>query len=265
METNQFFSLKRFYLLLKNDILINHKKYLFTIVGAFIVGFVIFYINMPKFSWWRDFGQDQYFDIFVFYMLGLAVFFGLSFPEMGNKINISKYLLLPSSTFEKFLAQFLIRIVFGTIVLYSVFWIDAHFARIMIQSLFGNPTKYVIETFDFSALFYNENLNKANSLFFGFFSAGTFFFSARLFFRKNALVKSFITFIVLILLGYGLMYILSLLFYPTLPPNDIHVDSYPLSYSHNLKNIDLWLYSILWLSWIFILPLGYFKLKEKQV
>jgi hypothetical protein len=37
MESTRFFSLSRFALLMRNDFLLNYKKYLFTIAGAFIL------------------------------------------------------------------------------------------------------------------------------------------------------------------------------------------------------------------------------------
>src|SRR5665647_263187 len=117
MNSNKFFSFSRFYLLMRNDIMLNYKKYLFTIAGAFILGFIFLYMSMPQIIVIDDnfkvdgliaFDSRRYLSIFIMCLFGLGTFVGSAFSELSNKVKTSNYLLIPASTFEKFLCQFVL-------------------------------------------------------------------------------------------------------------------------------------------------------------
>jgi len=264
METNQFFSLKRFYLLLRNDLLINYKTYLFTLIGACIVGYLVFFTSMPKHEIGRDFGKNEYFTSLIFYLLGLGVFVGLSFPEMNNKIKASKYLLIPSSIFEKFLAQFVLRIIGGFILITLLFWSDAYLARWTILSIYKFIEPSNIKLPQFSFFYQGSDTYLKVALTFCIFSLATYLFSIRLFFKKNALVKTLISFGLLAYLIVCFHVILSHIFYPETVGFDVNLKNYDLPFLH-INNVEFWMSSIMILSGFFLLFLGYFKLKEKQV
>lgn len=264
METNQFFSLKRFYLLLRNDLLINYKTYLFTIIGAFIVGFVIFYINMPTYFRSSIFDKNDYMEIVAICLLGLGVFIGLSFPEMSNKIKTTNFLLLPASTFEKFLVQFSIRIIGGILLFLLIIWLDAHLARWAILNIYKGLDPSMIRLLNYSETFKTDN-NIIWVLIFSILSMGTYLFSIRLFFKKNALVKTVISFGLIIYIMVCLMVIFSHIFYPETTGFNIELKEYQLEFDPSFSNIKIWAFSSLILSGLFLLPLGYFKFKEKQV
>jgi hypothetical protein len=262
METNQFFSLKRFCLLLKNDLRINYKTYLITISGAFLVGYLIFYVNMPK-TGGRLFMSTNYMQSLFFCLFGLGVFVGLSFPEMSNKIKTSNYLMLPASTFEKFMAQFLLRFVVGIILFILMIWLDTSLARW--TSLHLNKIDPIsIEVFNIESAFKGMKLHTFLSLVFAILSIGCYLFSIRLYFKKNALVKTVLSFGVFVYLMVCLMVLLSHLFYPGTEGFRINLNEYELSFLP-IRNVEFWFSSIFYLSGLFLLPLGYYKLKEKQV
>src|SRR5665647_374560 len=214
MNSNKFFSFSRFYQLLHNDILLNHKKYLLTIVGGFIMGFILMYLYMPTriYSYSNSsFDAIRYSSLFITCLFGLGAFVGSAFSELSSKVKISNYLLIPASTFEKFLSQFTIRFVAGTIIFLVIFWVDVHLARIAvlsrIEGLDGHlagPEKYdYIKKFHFSMLLIKNNYPVVTNwrLFDGIgailiaFSLGMFLFSVKTFFRKLGLIKTGISLI----------------------------------------------------------------------
>jgi len=266
MKSNTFFSFSRFYLLLRNDILINYKKYLFTLLGAFIVGYIVLVLLMPRVeNIYPDFKADNYTPIFFMGLLGLGAVIGMAFPELENKIKTSNYLMLPASAFERMTVQFLIRVVVAGILYLVVFWLVAYIARFSALQIFqGHTDAHTIESFHFSSLFAgSKDLLNELAIGFSIFSIGIYLFSIRIFFKRFALVKTIISLVTVYALFACVMVIFSHLFYPETTGFRVHVDNYNIA--TNLTNSDIWVSSISFLSWLFFITLGYFKLKEKQV
>jgi len=264
METNQFFSLKRFYQLLRNDVLINYKTYLLTFIGAFFLGFAIFYMDMPKHNVGYVYNHINYMRIVIISLFGLGVFVGLSFPEMSNKIRATNYLLLPASTFEKYLVQFLIRFIGGIILFILIIWLDTHLARWTILNFYKELDPLTIQKLTFQNMINGEKTHIMLAMIFAILSLGSYLFSVRLFFKKNALVKTVISFGIVVYILFCLTVMFSHLFYPETNGFNVNLKEYELTNLH-VRNVEFWLYSIMYLSGLFLLPLGYFKLKEKQV
>ena len=282
MNSNKFFSFSRFYRLLSNDILLNHKKYLLTIAGAFILGFIIIYMQMPNYLYSDTnykFDASRYFNVFTMCLIGLGAFVGSSFSELSSKIKMSNYLLVPASTFEKFLCQFFIRALAGTAIFLFIFWVDAHLARIAILSHIKDVNNYLAgpEKYDFIKKFhYSMFLIKTNypsviywrlfegiGMILAFFSVGMFLFSVKIFFRKLGMIKTGISLVAVLYLLVVLMICFSHLFYPeTIGFNEPKME-YKLS--NGYSNTNIFYLSIGYLAPLFLLPLGYFKLKEKQL
>jgi hypothetical protein len=261
MNTNEFFSLKRFNNLLRNDLLLNYKRYLFTFFGAVIVVYLYMIFQMRHKPF---FDRNSYSDIFLFCTFAVGAFVGSAFPELSNKKGTCNYLLLPASVFEKFLVQFIIRFVICISLSLLFFWIDAQLARLTAMR-FENiqDNKIVIERFQFTDIIGTPNsLYDQIMLVLVYFSMGTFLFSARLFFRKFALVKSVILGVALFYLCMVIMVILSHIFYPETRGFNVEIKDYHVF--ENLTNNQLWGAVISSLSWVFFLFIGYYKLKEKQ-
>ena len=283
MNSNKFFSVSRFYQLLRNDILLNHKKYLLTIVGAFIMGFIFIRMQMPNYMYTDTtsfkYNSSSYMSLFIMCLVGLGAFVGSGFSELSSKIKTSNYLLMPASTFEKFLSQFAIRALAGSVIFLVIFWIDAHLARIAAlrhmeysNGQLAGPEKYsYIEKFHYSMLLIKNNypIVKNWRLFEGIgviliiFSSGMFLFSVKIFFRKLGLIKTGIALVAAIFLIVFLMVSVSYLFYPETKGFNVANIGYFLS--NGYINEEIFLYSIAYLAPLFLLPLGYFKLKEKQL
>lgn len=289
MNSTNFFSFNRFYLLLRNDLLINYKKYCLAILVAFILGFVFLYLNMPRVVYggdmlndWNRFGSNKYMNIFLASIVGLGALVGSSFPDLGSKVKTSNYLLIPASTFEKFFSQFFIRVICGAAIFLVLFWVDAQLARdisVMQMVDVKNNLHYanaerVIEKFNYGMIFlYKQNYPTGMlvyhksietwgiSLF--IVSIGLYLFSVRLFFKKLGLVKSIISFVALFFILFLFMVIFSHIFYPNTVGFDVSLPTY--TFQNNINNVEFWLFLIGFVSPLFLLPLGYFKLKEKQL
>jgi len=282
MNSNNFFNFSRFYRLLRNDILLNYKKYLLTIVGAFILGFILMYMYMPNRVYTDTiykFDTSRYFNLFTMCLVGLGAFVGSAFSELSSKVKISNYLLVPASTFEKYLSQFVIRAVVGTAIFLLVFWIDAHLARIAVLSRIegldgqlAGPEKYdYIEKFHWSMFLIkskyptltNWRLFEGIGMILTWFSLGMFLFSIKIFFRKLGLIKTGISLVATIYLLTVVMAGFSHIFYPETVGFGIANIDYKLS--NGYSNSEIFFNYIGYLAPLFLLPLGYFKLKEKQL
>jgi len=81
---------------------------------------------------------------------------------------------------------------------------------------------------------------------------------------KSAVLKTVILGAGLFFLIFCFLVIFSHIFYPEITHGfEIYIPEYKIS--DRFTNMETYIYSIGALSWIFFLPLAYYKLKEKQV
>lgn len=272
---NTFFSFKRFWLLLRNDLIINYKTYLLTIVGTFIVMYLILYMNMPKESQyihlskgsWGDtfyFDNHRYEEIFMMTLFALAGFIGMAFHMLDNKVKTSNYLLTPASSFEKYNIQLCIRVIAGLGLFLLIFWIDAGLARFTALSGYKGESTHAIMSFKYS-MFYEQMPTKELLIMVStLFSLGIYLFSFRISFKKYGLIKTIISMPILFLIITGIMIFASHLFFPTQTTGlDIYWEGVNATIDRaQTNNLDLIAVNLIW---IVLLPLGYYKLKEKQL
>ena len=266
MNTKQFFSINRFWLLLRNDMMINYKKYLLNIGGAFVVFFIIIYMTLPTNPDRGDYEAQKYAGAFVITLFGLGGFIGMAFPFLGEKRQMSVYLLTPASTFEKYLSQFLIRFIGGIVIFLSIFYIDAFIARqAAMQVLAKYPNAPSIAPMSFYEIINSiANLKHASgygeplSIMSFFIIISFYLFTIKVFFNKNGFIKTLLSgtaiSFAIILLNYGIV--------------SIFLPEHTLIYykvNNQFYNLQLWITALGCATPVFLLPLGYFKLKEKQL
>jgi len=266
---NKIFSFPRFINLIANDFLINHKRYALFVAGMFILPYLALSIAMYNdYPHWDIF---DYLPFFVFSMAAIIIFItGGAFPEFNTKIQTANYILLPASVFEKFVVQFLLRIVVPIGLFLLIFWIDARLAKHTVSSIKSNyfvlvdGEMLVVEDLNYLKLFYiGEVLSRdVWAAIAGIFSSITFFFSCRLYFKRFAPIKTLIAATILIFLFVCSFVFLSHIFYPETVGFDIKLQDYHIC--ENLYNIQLYIYILAYVSWIFFLFVGFFKLKEKR-
>jgi len=247
------------------------------------MGFIFIRMQMPNYMYTDTtsfkYNSSSYMSLFIMCLVGLGAFVGSGFSELSSKIKTSNYLLMPTSTFEKFLSQFVLRALAGSVIFLIIFWIDAHLARIAALrhieysngQLAGSEKYSYIEKFHYSMFLIKSNypIVKNWRLFEGIgmiliiFSSGMFLFSVKIFFRKLGLIKTGIALVAAIFLTGVLTVGVSYLFYPETKGFNVVKIGYFLS--NGYTNNDIFHYSIGYLAPLFLLPLGYFKLKEKQL
>lgn len=264
MKQNNYFSLKRFVNLLRNDWLINQKPYLFTVLGSVIALYGLTYFLMYT---TRHFTNNQYTGLFMFYLMGIGAITGTSFPALKDQIKRSNYLLTPGSILEKFMVQFFIRMVIFIPLALIIFYAATHLAK---ASLIPDPATGFdpvtqIQDFHFWKLF-NEHINNLDRLFIilSLFSISSILFAGSAFFNRFALAKTLLVFGILVGAVILSFVALSHIFFPDVT-HGFHIEIPLYKVWGDMFNIQLYLYLIGGLSWLFFLPLTYFKLKEKEV
>jgi hypothetical protein len=157
--------------------------------------------------------------------------------------------------------------VITTALFIAIFQLDAYLARCSISPERFAEIKF-IATLNFGEWFVKDFIKVKTHLSFTIFSIislMSFFFSTRLFFRKYAVIKTYITGMALISGFIGVMMLFSLIFYP----KEVNIDNIVIlkgrEICENMYNTQLYSYFLAYISWIFFLAIGYYKFKEKQV
>ncbi len=267
---NSFFSFKRFARLLRYDIATNYKFY-----GLFLGGITLFLSAVLTFNMYGSVRSGEYYHIeyipwLILFVAGVGVIgIATAFPATKNKVTLTGYLMLPASTFEKYLVQFIIRVVLLVPILLFIFWVTAQFDRKIVQLIYDGQ----IEQFDvFSYSLFWEKMNSGRhltmmrSLFFSGILAGiSLLFCLSTFFNRYKVFKVIFAYGVI-----GFLFVVSLSFYSHLFFSDkmkywfdIHIHSYFITQEWN--NGGLFFVILLMGLTLFLLPLGYFKLKEREV
>jgi hypothetical protein len=265
MKQNKYFSPQRFVRLFRNDLLINQKAYLYTPIGLLIAVYILSLLGLRNSN--PSYVQNAvYLPNFIFYLLGIISLISTSFPALKDQIKTSNYLLLPGSTIEKYLLQFVVRIVIFIPLALVIFWIGTHLAK---ASLLPNPERGFdpskIPYFYFSDLFKNvPSFRDKLVIITSIFSLATLLFAGSAYFNRFALVKTAIVVAVVSFLVILTFVCFSHIFYPDETMGfDMKLKIYEIT--DNINNVQLAAYLLGCLSWIFFLVLGYFKLKEKEI
>lgn len=266
MGLQKQFSASRFNKCLQYDLRLHGKTYLFFAIGLAIVLFAIDFFTLATASQRVDFKESYYIPIFTFLLVISSILSsGTSFPAFRSSNNSINYLLLPASNLEKFLVQFIIRILVLASVFLLLYWLIfkmaygfyIHFTwkRQLVLPSFG-----LLSPFDSIK---NTSLNFAALALF-VLNINLFAFAGSIYFKSYALFKSILIsalFIGGILL---LIVVCSHLFFSEYTQD--FFDAY--SVRHDIYGIDNNLLYLIVLQTgvsLFLIPLAYFKLKEKTV
>ena len=146
---NKTFDLHRFGMVLRWDLLTNKKRYLFGLLGL-ILGFTGCFIgclyssrgwanaiahgvSAPDIPSWNDFYLNQTYNVFwIFLDIVMVVMAAKVFHNMKHKLSRERFLMLPATNLEKFIARLLTMSV-GAFIMVLVALVGAD----MIQFLFS--------------------------------------------------------------------------------------------------------------------------------
>lgn len=263
---HQYFNFKRFYNAFKYDLRLSFKTYrsilLGLIVGLLLINISLFFITRATF------GTNEYVQTFYFTLLlsGILII-GTSFPLLRGTKSKLHYLMLPASVFEKVLIQFSMRFVIFIPVFFAIFWLDFKLAK-AVYNLFewGRPIK--IGSFAFlEPLQYSPSGSIHMFALAGLLlTIAAFLFAGATYFRRYTVIKTVLAFVVFLGGAVALFRLFTMIFF-TGYYKEIGVFVYLETYriSDQLLNIQLYFYVIAFVSSLFLLPLAYFKLKEKQL
>ena len=276
MSLNNYFSFKRFSCLLKQDLLINRSKYLLGILGLGLISYLLFYwyLSASKYAIISNSESinNRYMACFMFYIMGVGAVVGTAFPELSDKIKTANYLLSPASTFEKFLVQFLLRIGLFVPIALGIFWIAIRLAKASLvpEMLYGNQffDPALLPYFEFRLLATRGvdhlwSIPEILIMVFGFFSYGCYLFSGATYFKRYALIKT----VVVSGIAFGSCILFSMLLSHIFYAQETHGFDVKFKDFLVLGNLHSGVFFILLLSlvsWLFFLPIAYFKLKEKE-
>ncbi|NMH89719.1 hypothetical protein [Flavivirga algicola] len=266
MNLQKHFHVKRFYTYLKFDLRLNGKTYLFYFTGLIIFLFILAFFTLATASNRVDFNESYYSPLGVFLQsLTCVLVSGTSFPALRSHSKSINYLLLPASIFEKFLVQFIIRILVFVSLFLPLYWLSYKCAY-GIYDLFSweNPLK--IDSFHLLSPidWHKDNIDTLVAVS-TVIALSVFAFTGAAYFKKYALFKSVFVFM-LVALGYFLfMVCLSHLYYYHKPKElfDIKLRSYNMI--ENIKSSDFFIIIQLIGTTLFLIPMSYFYLKERKV
>lgn len=274
MNLNNHFNFNRFYKLLKFDISFNTKKYLIFIGVLIIALFLVDISLIDSGSNFRvlDNNDREYFyrkssyqiSLFITFLVSLFLVVSSSFPAFRKKESTSNYLLLPASTLEKFLVQFVIRILLFSIIYIVVFWSVFKLASIT-YNLFDFKKDVLIPNFAlFDVFSYKMKLLDKVAIVLSILTFASYLLVNAVHFKKNVIIKTVFAFGILAFTIFLVNVILSHLFLPN-EANGFEVKLFHRYLKNGLRSDQLVTYIIGIFSSLFLLPLAYFKLKEKQV
>jgi hypothetical protein len=260
MQTNNQFAIQRFVLLSKQSFIINKKM-----IGISLVGFVgilfitlLFFQSANHFVRWDN---KSYMVTFIslFFPLGI-IFSGLSFPAFRSKEKSMSYLMLPASASEKYIFEFLMRVVLYIILMPLLFWIVANFEGVVVHSFVPDLVNY---KFSFSGLNHTHIDNEgwisyaaAQGFLFIFIAC----FTGASHFAKSPLMKTMFT-VSMIAIGYGLFTFLLL---KGLNLESFHVESKRIFFIKDKHDGLVFLAILETVINLSLLAIAWFRLKEKE-
>lgn len=192
MKTNQLFSLKRFWTYAVSSLTLHHRQ-LLLMTGAVSAGLLLFLSFLMFIN--RNWTANQWFPflIIVVPVVGL-LYVGSAFPALRSREKTTGFLMIPASSLEKFLYEFIERIVFFCalfpILLYAVGNLTLRMTR-AIKSAMDIP--FSAEFLSYGSFFDKMVTEETQHLLaLGALAALSLAFAGAVVFRKLPLIKTVI-------------------------------------------------------------------------
>ncbi|MEO8404374.1 MAG: hypothetical protein ABI480_07260 [Chitinophagaceae bacterium] len=267
---NQFFSLKRFILLVLKHWADNKKRYILSVlafIGLLITWFVFVLVV--------DDGRPMDYEIqvitYFFSLFAVGTFYASQyFRDLGSRAKGINFLLVPASLFEKLLCSLLYTVIFFLIIFSTAFYL-VDFLMVAISNTFIGNKAAVANVFDI--VFLRFNSDSTITLLFIFFSIQSAFLLGSVYFKKYGFIKTIISGFVAVFLLVCLVFFL----YDFLLPKGEYQSGFLTSYrvridgvNDRLVEVPRWIgkvcsfivmYAIAPFLWI----VSYYRLREKQV
>ena len=263
MQTNHLFSFQRFVLLCKQSLIINKKLIGLTFIGYISTLFIVSFLfqSMCEFRNW-DNNNYEMMLVTLFSVWGI-IYASHSFTGFRSKEKSISYLMLPATNAEKYIFEFVTRIVLFVVMMPLLFWITVN--------LEGAIAHHFIPEFaNYKFSFLNPELTSKNpvqnegwislaivqGILFVFITA----FTGASYFTKSPLLKISFT-VTLIASGYS---ILVFILVKGLNINKFHHENSMFLMNHGRLSIALLGMGIIIVN-VCLLAIAWFSLKEKEV
>lgn len=123
---NEVFDIKRFAKLLRYDFRVNRWEYLLLLPVSILALWFVMFISVGNISGWI-FNESKYIPIYIIGYLVLGIFLNSkSFGALKNRLGATSYLTLPASPFEKFFLHWFLRIALYSLLYPLVFDVGAN-------------------------------------------------------------------------------------------------------------------------------------------
>ncbi len=273
---NQFFSFRRFSLLVAKHWADNKKRYGLSAMAFF--GLLCTWFVFTMLTGFDDvtMGKSVQMITFYFALFAVGTFYASQyFNDLGSRPKGINFLLVPASTFEKVLCGLLYTVVLFfvtfTVLFYAVDLLMVGIAKALPAQAPGAARPAVVNVFDMISLPFSRDTTLNFLLF--FFSVQGAFLLGSVYFERYSFIKTIIT-------GFVLGFILFCLFFffneQLLPRGEYH-RGFLISYrvriegmQDRLVELPRWVGEILRILVTYALPpflwtVTYYRLKEKQV
>lgn len=265
MSINNTFSLPRFVQLAKQSFAHNRKLILLTLVGLCGALFILFFLIQLSNNLRQGTDPEIFIPVFLTIFFGGGILFiGNAFPGFRNKEKTISYLMLPASSFEKYLLELISRLVVLFIVLPALFWLIFHFEGFVFQVFYSKASFEMMELGKIPELGPTDpNLNGwmkpliSGVVFMGLLIA----FTGAAHFERYPLVKT--------------LFIVAVIFFSTMGIMYVIIEKWGLG-KYN-PNDSLWLFPksggqaitffaiIFWIVDLVLLTVSFLKIKEREV
>jgi len=264
MQTNNHFSSHRFLLLCRQSLIINKKLIAISLIGAAGTLFLalLFFESINNFQSWSNYASMIFF-LFCYVSLG-GIYTSQSFPAFRSKEKSLVYLLLPASAFEKYIFEFLTRIVILILFLPAFYWLVANFEGVIVHHYVPRLINYEFSFKDgFNQIITNWKLSGWNISAIIQFCLFVYLatFTGACHFTKSPRMKTLFTLSVIaggyILLGYFLSWVFDLKHYAMF--------SKSIFFLRSKEDIYIFLSIVGIVVNLSLIAISWFRFKEKEV
>ncbi|MGC4103739.1 hypothetical protein [Ferruginibacter sp.] len=272
---NQFFSVRRFSLLVGKHWADNKKRYLLAITG-FIILLIVWFTFTMLVDGNKPMEEEMQLITFFFSLFGVGSFYASQyFRDLGSRAKGINFLLVPASAFEKILCSILYTVVlFFGVFLAAFYLVDVIMVAIANKFLVTNDPIQQTKVFNVfrAAIVPIDNHSRLNVVMI-FFSLQSIFLLGSIYFSKYGFVKTVISGFVIFFLIFCVIFLL----YEHLMPEGDYKSGFLTSYEittngpdNHLVQIPHWIGDILRFILLYALApffwiVSYYRLKEKQV
>lgn len=132
-------SISRILKLIKFEFLMHKRFYKMLLIAAFLIVLVIMLYSIRKKAVFVNDNWEErlYTSTYYFYMIGaMFLLIGQGFMDLRSKMEIDRYLLLPTSNIEKLLSQFIVKFGVLFLVMPTIFFGATILSRLISMEIF---------------------------------------------------------------------------------------------------------------------------------